>query len=187
MILLVQGKLIVEKIGDQVHRLGRGVASGINRHSGCRSHIEQFGFKLVGAGQDNAGNLETHQMLECAPALGIAEVIEKPGFGIAENLDPLVGEEVGESGESKTRPVQFTLGNPAFLFIDPVQPAQLDIVVFADVLKKIGDRYRSLFYALLVEIHGTRVNGDGKIPGSLPHPFPGFPVSGYWAIFSLYF
>lgn len=139
----------------EIHRLGRRVTGSVHRHSGLRGHIEQIVRKLVGAGQNNAGNLETHQILEGSPAVVIIKMIEKTGLGVAENLNALVREQVRESRENKTGTVEFAFGNPAFLLVNPVQPAELDIVVPADVIKKIGDRYRSLFQAFLVEIHGT--------------------------------
>ncbi len=154
-VLLVLGKLVVEKIRDQVYGLGRRMARDEYRNAGGRRHLDQFIVQLVVTGENNAGNLELHEVLESLDPCLVVKLVEKTGFGVAENLDALVGKKIGKTRKSQARTVEIAFENPPFLLIHVVQTAKFDIETFADILVEIRNRHRSLFKAFLIKVHGT--------------------------------
>jgi hypothetical protein len=140
-ILLIERKLIVKKIGNKIDGLRRRMASDINRDSGFGRHIDKIFRQPVVTGQDNAGYFEPYKIFKDAPPLMFLKMVQKPRLGISKNLNTLVGKKVGKTGKCKPRTMQVAFENPALLLIDIVEASQLDIVLPADIIKKICDRY----------------------------------------------
>jgi hypothetical protein len=169
MVLLIEGKLFIEKIRDDINGFRRRMTGGIHGYPGVRRHFKQVFRQLVIAGENNTGHFESHEVFKLALPVLFIEMVQEPGFGIAEDLNTLVGEEVCETGKCKARPVQITLENPAFLFVYTVQTAQFDVVLPADIVDEICNRDGSLFQSLLFKVHGLGNRYEGNRRGNFGH------------------
>ncbi len=151
---LLQRKLIVQELAQEGHEASSGGSRHKNRHIYLRRHLHQFRINLVVFRKKDTRNRELDQIVEGFAPARFGEVPQVQRFGVAQDLNALVGKEVDIPGQRESRAMQITLLHFPFRGIDRIDGADLQPNTRGELLDDEGDGQTLLLEYLRSMWHG---------------------------------